>query len=337
MQSHPTTQTTLQRVTPPAPLRVLCLDGGGLLGLATASFLARTEQRLGARFADRFDVFCGTSTGGILALGLAHGMSAEALVRIYDEMGPKVFPRPSLLARPWRFLASWMWPRYAATPLRELLEQHLGDATLGDVQRRGKFVAITALNLRTGEPYVFKTDHADGLVRDAGIRLVDVALATSAAPTYFPPARVQMPGGSVETLADGGVFANDPTMVAYVEALAYLARAPGDIEMLSLSTPRRPLGRRPGTALSLQNGRLAWGLRIADVFIGATSRVHQLGVFHLQRSEHARLRHFLRVDLTNPHGLQMDDSSHAAREWLRAEGAAQADQRHHDLAPFFHG
>src|SRR5690348_9902719 len=72
-------------------LRAICLDGGGYLGLATASFLAELERHFSVRLSEQFDLFCGASTGGIIALALAQGKSAAEIVDLYRRLGHEVF------------------------------------------------------------------------------------------------------------------------------------------------------------------------------------------------------------------------------------------------------
>jgi len=80
-------------------VRVLSVDGGGYLGLATASFIGAVEDHFSTRFADRFDLFCGTSTGAIIALALASGKSGREVTMLYQALGPEVFPPPRFWAR----------------------------------------------------------------------------------------------------------------------------------------------------------------------------------------------------------------------------------------------
>lgn len=160
--------------------RVLSIDGGGYLGLATASFIRAIEKYYDLRFSEIFDLFCGTSTGGIIALALAGGASGQEIVDLYKTMGPTVFRRRTLLGR------AFLGPKYRSEPLRRVLEGHFQSTNLDDVRKRGKKLLITAFNISTGQPRLFKTNHSEDLKRDGELKLADVAMATSAAPTYFP-------------------------------------------------------------------------------------------------------------------------------------------------------
>ena len=219
-------------------LRILSLDGGGYLGLATAAFIAEVEDHFQARVHEQFDMFCGTSTGAIIALGLAKGMSGQEIVGLYKRFGPDVFP-VTRIGRYLRSKLAYACARYSNRKLADHLNRVFGDATLGSVLAGRKSAMVTAFSLTTGKPRVFKTDHHESLTRDSAYRLADIALASSAAPTYFPIAAIASPAnGSIEWFADGGVVANNPAMLGFSEAISTLECHPPDIMLLSISTPR---------------------------------------------------------------------------------------------------
>ena len=205
-------------------VRILSVDGGGYLGLATASFLNAVEQRTGVRCADRFDLFCGTSTGAIIALALACGMSAEEVKDLYIGMGTKVFPPPPIHERVWPLLQvprSVFKALHDTEPLRRALTEAFGDRTLGDLRQAGRKVLVTAFNVTSGRPTIFKTDHSDGLKDHDRLLVRDVALASSAAPKYLPLVELTHPStGAVERYCDGGLVSNSPALLAYAEARA---------------------------------------------------------------------------------------------------------------------
>lgn len=212
------------------PLRVLSLSGGGIRGAYTASVLAQFESFLAEdgpsespRIVDYFDVITGTSIGGILALGLAFGKSARELKDLLKEHGQLIFPPMPT----WKQLLRKTWaPVHSAGPLRELLEKIFQDARIGDLL---KPVAIPSINYSTGVPKIFKTPHHPDLRVDYKEKLVDVALATSAAPTYFP---VHEMGPS--WYVDGGLIANSPSLIGYIEATKFLQSE--GVHLLSIGT-----------------------------------------------------------------------------------------------------
>lgn len=212
----------------PAAFRILSLDGGGIRGAFTAAFLADIEERLACRVCDYFDLIAGTSTGGIIAAALASGEPASKIVNFYREHGPRIFTRAKQSKGLMRGVRDWFtdrllrrhgidsdWlrsPKYNAGALLESLEGVFGERTIESLRCR---IVIPSMDLTKGQTVVFKTPHRPDLFRDRGYRIVDVISATTAAPTYFPHATFGAGGAYV----DGGVWANNPTMVALVEAL----------------------------------------------------------------------------------------------------------------------
>lgn len=196
--------------------RVLSIDGGGVRGFLAASILANIETYLndatGHRTAlgQRFDLISGTSAGGLIALGLGMGRTAGEVRDLFVRLVPAVFGntnRRSAWSRPKR-------PRYHSHPLQRALLQFFGDATLADLVSD---VCVTSVSLIDAKPRMHKTDY---LARNAGRleeRLVDVGLATTAAPTYLKAHSSTFSAN----LVDGGLAANNPSMVALVDALQF--------------------------------------------------------------------------------------------------------------------
>jgi patatin-like phospholipase/acyl hydrolase len=234
--------------------RVLSIDGGGIRGVFPASFLASVEQAVGRNVGDFFDLVVGTSTGGIIALGLGLGWSAADVKKFYDELGPSIFAGNRVL----RFLRHWGRAKYSAQPLHDALVKSFGDRKLGESRLR---LVIPSLNLETGEVHIFKTAHHPRLEIDYRARAVDVALATAAAPSYFPAHRLT-PG---VPLADGGVFANNPIAIGVVEAIGMLGWAPADVRVLSLGCTAPPFNVDMARKWAL--GKLYWAAKVTDVFM----------------------------------------------------------------------
>ncbi len=214
--------------------RALCLDGGGIKGVFTAAALARIEDQTNKKIIDHFDLICGTSTGGILAIGLAMGLAAKDLLEFYRQRGPIIFPATSLVER-YRGLLRQLFfgPKLSHDILKEELSSVLKDYKFGHAQCR---LAIPSYDAVRGRIYIFKTAHDPRFVNDIKTPAVDIALATSAAPTYFAAASAQRDGKFV----DGGVWANSPVMVALVEAVSFLKKPLADIDMLSIGTTTQP-------------------------------------------------------------------------------------------------
>lgn len=214
------------------PFRILSIDGGGIKGLFPGSYLSELERslKLDHSVGDHFDLITGTSTGGIMALGLALGLPASKIMQIYLEHGEAIFPpirAPFIKTkRAVRFFTNLSRYAYEREPLKLALEATFGDRLLGDAQRR---LCIPAFDGNYNEVHVFKTPHHPDFGRDWKERAVDVALATAAAPTFFS---VYKDKGRL--FADGGVWANNPVMIGLVDALSTLDLARRDVHILSL-------------------------------------------------------------------------------------------------------
>lgn len=199
-------------------VRILSLNGGGARGLFTISVLAEIERILASKnseqdikIGDYFDLITGTSIGGILALGLATGKSARELEKVFNDKANDIFPTRWSLTN---LLKSLCAPIYSSSPLRETIETMIGAETkFNDLSRR---VMIPAVNLSTGKPQFFKTPHNPVFTRDGPLKLIDAALATSAAPTYFAPHYCE---DLHSYFADGGLVANNPSYIGLLEVL----------------------------------------------------------------------------------------------------------------------
>jgi patatin-like phospholipase/acyl hydrolase len=226
------------------PFQVLSLDGGGYRGLFTAELLAQWERQLGKPIASCFDLIVGTSTGGIIALGLAAGVPAAELVKFYEEDGRDIFPHQYSA---WRLASgTWHWiiRKFGRGALERALQRRLPAITLGELQ---KPVVVPAFNLEAGRHWYFKTPHFSGNILDRHRPLWEVARATSAAPTYFPAFR----SSANELFIDGGLVANNPSMVGYFEVALNFPAWRDQIKILNIGTE--------GGECSLPKRRLSWG------------------------------------------------------------------------------
>lgn len=199
--------------------RILSIDGGGIRGIFPAAFLAGLEDRYlgGSSIARYFDMIAGTSTGGIIAIGLAAGLRAADLRDLYIDRGREIFPDTGKgiigaarrrARRAFRVVAHG----YSRKSLKKVMEDTLGNIKLGEAKSR---LCIPSFDGRYGEVYIFKTPHHPDFRNDRSEYMRKIALATAAAPTYFQPLRE---GGY--RFVDGGVWANNPVMIALVDALS---------------------------------------------------------------------------------------------------------------------
>lgn len=215
------------------PFQALALTGGGYRGLFTARALQEMEDHIGEPIGRRFDLSYGTSIGGIIALAVAFEVPMLKVVQAFEQSGEKIFPsreKPKgKFAKALDIYQHWDRPRYKSQALREVITSLIPeDATLNDAIHA---VGIPAVNVTSGKPQVFKTRHKAEWTRDWKYKVVDVALATSAAPTFFELAEVDG-----QRYADGGLYANAPDLLALHEAEHFFDVPSTAVRILSVGT-----------------------------------------------------------------------------------------------------
>lgn len=289
--------------------RVLSIDGGGIRGIIPAMFLAELERRTQRPVSELFDLIAGTSTGGILALGLTvpgpdgrPRYRAQDLVALYELEGGEIFSRSA-----WhriRALGNVAEEKYPSRGIETVLERRFGESRLSEALAD---VLIPSYEIERRMPFFFRSSRAR--VRpDYDFRMRDVARATSAAPTYFEPHKIPADedGRDYYALIDGGVFANNPAMCAYAEAQT---TAPGaDVLLVSLGTGElvRPIH---------YDDAKGWGLAhwaqpiLGTVFDGVSDTVdYQLN--RLLNGRSVRRRRYYRFQVRLDEGNDdMDDAS----------------------------
>lgn len=265
--------------------QILSLIGGGIRGAFITAYLDELEQTLGRPIAESFDLIAGTSTGGIIAAGLALGMPAAQMHDFYVRFGEKIFsPRPKYRAKGWMRLVyplankvflhktgyaldSAFRARFCPHALQESFDEGFGDQTLRSVESTR--LIIPSFNLTQGMPHIFRSRHLPKGVHDQDVKISDVVIAATAAPTYFPHRQIKG-----NAFVDGGVWAADPSLLAYAEAnrisqFDHCAMENGqplceqrDIHLLSIGTGSAEFSLSPpgGDA-----GLLYWAPRVADV------------------------------------------------------------------------
>jgi predicted acylesterase/phospholipase RssA len=245
----------------PAPERrwLLALSGGGYRGLFTAQILARLEAEVGPLH-KIFDLIAGTSIGSILALGLARGMPALELVEFFKTHGSAIFPELT----PWQRLRNLWRSKYPANALASCLAGVFQSEDFATLKTR---VIIPAVDLTDSGPALFRTKSGSQPASSAMLR--DAALASAAAPTYFPPHSI-----GARQFADGGLIANSPDSVAMSEATAALGWPLTSIHLLSIGTTEIPSGLAwqayPGNWGIV---RWAWALRLINQMMAAQAKL----------------------------------------------------------------
>lgn len=302
--------------------KILSLDGGGIRGIFTSTILEHFEKKFNCRIVDHFDLICGTSTGGLIALALSLGISAAEITKFYDDYGPSIFKKQN------SFIASIkktiLKGKYRSDDISIPLEKVFGNHKIGDSQC---LLCIPAYSITDARPWIFKYDHKEGgLSRDNNTRCIDVALATSAAPTYFP--LIELSQYNNKQFIDGGVYANNPTFIGFTEALDYFV-GPGkefnELGILSISSIEIPSGKPTG----LKKERALWHWRkdlVNPFMIGQSSTVD----FSMRKISEKKSfpLNYLRVPSTVISADQcnlttLDNASKVALDFMKGQGNDQ--------------
>lgn len=205
--------------------KILAIDGGGFRGTYSAHLLKRIEVEFGVDWRKDFDLLAGTSTGSIIAASLALGKSASEVLDMYAQRGSEIFRKP--LGPRCGLLVS----KYPKSNLRSVLGDFFGNVRLGEIETP---LIIPATDIANGCVHVFKSAYDKEFVRDLEVRVADAVLASCSAPTYFPP--VLLPGEKPYLLADGGLWANSPSLIAAIDAKRRLKMQLDDLRILSIGT-----------------------------------------------------------------------------------------------------
>ncbi len=248
--------------------RILSIDGGGIRGLIPALVLAEIEARAERPVHRLFDMVAGTSTGGILGLGLTvptpdkqTPYSARALVGFYETHGPTIFDGGL-----WNSIRTLAAAKYPEAPLENVLKEFFGGRMLSEALLP---LIVCGYEIERRTPWFFKRRGARNSPETHDFQAWRVARSTSAAPTYFRPHRIN---ASTEHdyfgLVDGGVFANNPSMCALVEAMSRGAVL-DEIALVSLGTGNAT-GRIP-LKKARKWGLMGWAPRILDMALSGVS------------------------------------------------------------------
>jgi uncharacterized protein len=296
---------------------VLAIDGGGVKGVLPASVLATLEDAIDGRIVDHFDLIVGTSTGGIIALGLAAGISPAEIRDFYLTRGPRIFEGNGIT----RGGRRWVTAKYNQASLRTELDDIFGSRRLGESTTR---LVIPSMDVNSGRVHLWKTAHDARFVQDYKHQIVDIAMATSAAPTYFRAFLSE----SGAPLIDGGVFANNPAGLAAVEAVGVLNWPREAVAILSIGCGAEPLNVR--TAKWWRSGILGVARNMSAVFMTAQSDSSLGTATHLigDRTK------FFRLNPALPNGRYgLDVTTELAT--LSAHGDTEARHRLRELQDVF--
>ncbi|MCD0187752.1 CBASS cGAMP-activated phospholipase [Acinetobacter sp. PW68] len=323
-------------------IKVLSLNGGGVRGLFTISLLAqleiiieKREKRTGVKIGDYFDLITGTSIGGILALGLASGKSARELQETFEKSAPHIFPARRFRLKKW---ITPFYPIYKSDPLYETVKSMIGDTiTFDDLKRR---VMITSLNLSTGKPKFFKTPHNPMFTLDGEIKLIDAAMATSAAPTYFKPHFISKLN---HYFADGGLVSNNPSFIGIREVLIDMKNdfpnaEPKDVKILNIGTLSENYCIGPKTlSQNCSKGYLGlWGMGERLVLSTMTANQHLQRFMLLRELKVLGIsNNYIEIDETIPNeassDITLDNASQSSLNALKGMGEKLGAERYSEI------
>lgn len=326
--------------------KILSIDGGGIKGLYSARILQHFEERFNCRISDYFDLLCGTSTGGLIVLAASLRIPMSEVCSFYESEGPKIFPE----SKKHRLLSFILRKhitkgevrqilcngKFSDGPLRKALESIFGDRKIGESHN---LLCIPSYIVTEARTRVFKFDH-EPLDMDNKALYVDVALATSAAPTFFPMAEI--PYFDSKQYIDGGVWANNPTLVGLIEALDYFV---GDgkpykkLKILSVSS----LSKTGGKPLGLKRERafIDWKEELFETSLSGQSQftdyyMRKLAQFDKQRIEYVRIPS---AEISSPqeNDIQLDKATPNALRLINGKGNDMGEvyKKRSEIGSFF--
>lgn len=230
------------------PFRILSIDGGGIRGIYPAHILRCIEERLQINLYESFDMIAGTSTGSIIAAGVATGVPATDIVEMYKKHGAGIFQKKRFFL-PSKKLKVMLQPMfnsvYDAQYLKSVLADVFHEKRLGEVD---KPLLLPTTDIGNGCVHVLKSGYSRNFTRDNNVLIKDAVLASCSAPTFFDPHKLDN-----YLLADGGLWANNPALAAVIDAQRRLEINQADIQILTIGTGYSKM--MYGTNVSRQ-----WGL-----------------------------------------------------------------------------
>lgn len=270
-------------------MRILAIDGGGIRGYYAAHVLKRVHETFGTNFSSEFDLITGTSTGSIIAAALALDIPIAQITRLYEKHGKAIF-KPTFFS-----FGGLLRANYTQRILLSVLSSEFGNKTLSDANTR---LIIPSTDIGNGQVHVFKSSYSSDFKRDGTVKVAEAVLASCSAPKYFPPAFVDP-----YLLADGGLWANNPSLVAITEAMTRLDCPPDSIRLLSIGTGVArnyyPVNKRNG----MWGFLTGWGARsFIEMLLNLQStHAHNAVSLLLNKDQ------IVRVNFETDHSLPLDD------------------------------
>jgi patatin-like phospholipase/acyl hydrolase len=233
--------------------KILSVDGGGIRGIIPASTLVALEQQMGKPVRECFDYMAGTSTGALIVAAAAAGLPAQKILEIYTKRSNEIFTPTKITADAKRLIEGNM---YDPANLQKVLRSELGAAANWTLNDSPVSLLLTSKGIDT-HPWYFVKDRANNSSSTGSLGLIDCAVASASAPTYFKPS-VMTINGVATTLVDGGAgVTGNPVYQACVEAFYYDDFTPADTRVVSLGTGFFPTGAKTPQGLI---GWLEWSV-----------------------------------------------------------------------------
>tara|TARA_R110002049_G_scaffold209615_2_gene380531 strand:+ start:11545 stop:12525 length:981 start_codon:yes stop_codon:yes gene_type:complete len=291
--------------------KILSIDGGGIKGVFPAKFLTSIEEEIGeGQIHKHFDLICGTSTGGIIALALSLGIPAKEILELYQKNAKTIFGK-----KQYSFFKK---PFYCNKPLEKLIRDifkkyHSKDTDPRIDDIKGTKVLIPTYSLIDGATQVLKTPHTADLMIDKHIPMYMAAMATSAAPTYFNAYSNTFKRIDSDTLesfsnkVDGGVYANNPSLLGIIEARTRFGKELADIELLSLGTGQYKYSEARNKKLWSVTYWLS-KKRILDLFMQGQSQLAHNSISVLKKFNEGFLYKRIDLDFDQNFNVAMDET-----------------------------
>lgn len=300
--------------------KILTIDGGGIRGAFAAHLLHKISEITGINPVDYFDLIVATSTGSIIAGMLVSGKSSAEIIEFFKTKGEKAFAKRKLSS-----IYGLLCSRYDTSPLREVLDELIGEVKLGEIS---KPLIIPATDIGNGTVHVLKSAYRPGFVRDPHVKLTDAILASCAAPPYFDPHPVD-----TYLLADGGLWCNNPMLVGLTEAMTFFKRPINEVKVLSLGTGT---GKKY-YSIPQKSGVKLWGLLTR----WKHKRLIEM-ILNLQQANSANIaglllspENYLRLSFESESALALDDPTTVASLISRADQVIT--HNHNKIKEFFEG
>ncbi len=309
---------------------ILSIDGGGILGLYSADILEKIEHKYcnDEPLSKHFNLITGTSTGGIIALALSTGASAKEIKQFYLKYGEKIFPKKK------RKCLGIFKNKYSNESLKDALKEFFKNKTIKDCKN---YVCIPSIDVVTCQPIMFKTNNNNQLTRDDNTSLVDIAIATSAAPTFFPIHSF----GNFAGLIDGGLWQNNPTLCGVIEAVSYFVGKDKEydkINILSLGN----LNSCIKSGISTKNSNssiIKWKADLVTLPMKISSTATDQILKFLHREHALSIQNYLRIEPqnlpTNLLDLKLDSADEESYKKILAQSSSDFNQNKNELHNFF--